>query len=187
MGETSSYQPFLSYSYFPVPSVVQGDEVAVPDVAPLFDLAVGHQTQTRNAVRPSLTQEFSARSSVSFSGSYDVMRSSGNAIDLTSYSADGRFTYQLAKGLGAHAGYRYQEGRYTGSLVAPEPTPAFHNIDVGIDYNRPLSFSRRTTLSFGTGSTAVQDYSGTHYHLTGNANLQLRVEPDVERLARLHA
>ena len=169
--EDSSYQPFLSYAYFPVPNVMQGDEVTVPDVAPLFDLAVGHQTQTRNAVSTSLTQELTARSSLSFGGSYDVMRSSGNAIDLTSYSADGRFSYQLAKGLGAHAGYRYQEGQYTGSVVAPEPTPTFHNIDVGVDYNRPLSFSRRTTLSFGTGSSAVQDYSGTHYHLTGNANL----------------
>jgi hypothetical protein len=70
-----------------------------------------------------------------------------------------------------HAGYRYQEGRYTGSLVAPQPTPIFHNIDVGIESNRPLSFSRRATLAFGTGSTAVQDYTGTHYHLTGNATL----------------
>ena len=53
----------------------------------------------------------------------------------------------------------------------PSRPPSFHNIDVGIDYNRPLSFSRRATLAFGTGSTAVQDYTGTHYHLTGNANL----------------
>src|SRR5204863_1357791 len=150
VDETSSYQPFLSYSYFPVfgfPTTgsVQEEEVVLPDAAPQFDLAVGHQTQTRNAITVALTQEITARSSVSFGGSYDVMNSSAGAIDLTSYSANGRYTIQLAKGFGVHAGYGYQEGRYTGSLVAPQSSPVFHNLDIGIDYNRPLSFSRRAT------------------------------------------
>jgi hypothetical protein len=172
VDETSWYQPFLSYSYFPVPSVIQEDEIAVPDVAPQFDLAVGHQTQTRNAITASLTQQITSRSSVSVGGSYDVTQSSGNAIDLTSYSANARYTIQLAKGLGVHAGYGYQEGRYSGSLVASQPSPVFHNIDIGIDYNRPLSFSRRATISFATGSAAIQDYRGTSYHMIGNANFK---------------
>ena len=32
---------------------------------------------------------------------------------------------------------------------------AIHDIDVGVDYARPLSLTRRTTLDFGTGSSVV--------------------------------
>ena len=54
-----------------------------------------------------------------------------------------------------------------------------HRINAGVNYSRPLSFSRRTTVSFGTGSAIIppgQRPDGTsdpntRYRLTGNASI----------------
>jgi hypothetical protein len=54
-----------------------------------------------------------------------------------------------------------------------------HNIDVGLDYSRVLTFARRTTFSFGTGTNIV-NYSGqsfgtnegTRFNVVGFATLQ---------------
>lgn len=54
-----------------------------------------------------------------------------------------------------------------------------HRINAGVNYSRPLSFSRRTTVSFATGSAiippgqrpGVTDDARTRYRLTGNASI----------------
>ena len=43
--------------------------------------------------------------------------------------------------------------------------------DVGLDFHKALSLTRRTTLSFGTGTTAFADVNGTHITATGNVTL----------------
>ena len=75
-----------------------------------------------------------------------------------------------------HFGYVYREGQYD---YAPgsQPTVA-HDIDVGVDYHKPLSFSRRTHLDFSVGSSLLNTPSfdlvqtrGFKYVLLGNASL----------------
>jgi hypothetical protein len=170
VSESSTYQPFLNYGFFAVP-YVPGDVGIAPDVTPNFQSGVAPTTQIRNSLSTSLTQSLTPRASVSFSGSVDKTNASGVVVpDLNAKSVGGRFSYQVAKGFGFHAGYGYREGMYSNQAVPVTQTPVFHNFDVGIDYNRPLSFSRRATLSFGTGSAAYQDLGVTRYYVTGNAN-----------------
>ena len=47
--------------------------------------------------------------------------------------------------------------------------------DVGVDYSRPLSLSRRTTFSFGTGSAVLDDGVETYFNVTGNASLSHQI------------
>ena len=84
---------------------------------------------------------------------------------LGSQAGSGRFSTGLTRGLGAHAGYTYTEARY------PDESPFAigHNADIGLDFNRALSVSRRTKLSFSTGSSLLKDYQRSYYRLTGNA------------------
>lgn len=64
------------------------------------------------------------------------------------------------------------------SGVTGEPR-VMHNVNAGVDYSRALSFSRRTSLSFGTGSAIVVTENLqvpdakplTRFHLLGNAGL----------------
>ena len=73
------------------------------------------------------------------------------------------------------AGYGLGRARYANSDPAgPSGDVIYnHSIDGGVDYNKALSFSRRTTLSFQTGSSAVGDGNGgrLRFRLTGGATL----------------
>ena len=74
----------------------------------------------------------------------------------------------VGRGLALRAGYQYSEGDY---LHTDGRRVENHNIDAGIDYSRALSFSRRTTLSFSTGSSVVDHEGHRRYRATGAANL----------------
>ncbi len=99
--------------------------------------------------------------------------SSSGGGDLSSQTGTGRFSMGLTKGLGAHVGYGYTEGRLPGD----GPAVVGHNIDAGLDFSRTLgvSVSRRTKLSFTTGSSAITDGNHTFYRLTGSAVLSREI------------
>jgi len=102
----------------------------------------------------------------------------GDANRYARQSVYGRLTRELGRGLAAHAGYAYSGELYYGA----EDTFRYHNIDVGVDFNRALSLSlsRRTMLSFSTGTAIYQatslDVDRTaqadfHFQLIGSARL----------------
>ena len=108
-----------------------------------------------------------------FDLSYDRFSSSASGGGETTRTAAGRFSRGLAKGLGVHLGYGYTEGH----LLGASSTLVGHNIDAGLDFTRSLGFSisRRTKLSFSTGSSALTSRSRnvqhTYYVFTGTATL----------------
>ena len=166
--ESSAYQPFLSYSFFPIPAAPEGELVEVAE--PTFDLAFGRQTQWRHSVLASVTQGLSSRASLTFGAGYETTDASVTRLDQKNYSGSGRFNLTISRGFGVHFGYGYRDARY----AADEQTgrrPVMHNLDIGVDFNRPLSISRRTRLTFGTGSTAMKDYDLAVYRITANATL----------------
>jgi hypothetical protein len=97
-------------------------------------------------------------------------------------------TYQDYRNQGAAIGYSYQVSPYAtvnlgygyrvaGSRDGEGRPREVHDLDVGMTYGRALSFSRRTSLQFSTGSavmvtqnlTATGSDPQTRFHLTGNA------------------
>ncbi len=115
------------------------------------------------------TRQIGRRASLGFA--YGRMRSatSSGVDNLSSQMASARFSTALTKGLGAHLGYGYTEGRLPG-----ENLKVFeHNIDAGLDYARTLGLtvSRRTKLSFSTGSSIVNYRRHTFFRVTGTATL----------------
>jgi hypothetical protein len=117
----------------------------------------------------SFTRQIGRRASLGFS--YGRLRSgaSSGEDELTSQTGSGRFSMGLTKGLGAHFGYIYTEGHLPGE----SPMIVGHNIDAGLDFSRTLGLtvSRRTKLSFSTGSSVLRDQQRTYFRLTGNAAL----------------
>ncbi len=49
---------------------------------------------------------------------------------------------------------------------------ANHNLDFGLYFSKALSLTRKTTMSFGTGTSAVTDGHQTHYGLIGNVRIE---------------
>ena len=80
----------------------------------------------------------------------------------------------------ARAGYTYGEGDY-----GDGGTREHHAIDAGVNYNRALSISRQTTLSFGTGTSALRTLGNLRFTITGNARLATRNRSQLERVGWL--
>jgi hypothetical protein len=96
--------------------------------------------------------------------------------DLEDQGAHLRFTRRLTRTLGLRLGYAYREGTLSGLfLVQPLPeqvgTVRSHDIDVGVDFNRALGRTRRTTVGFATGTTVISTPVQNQYRLLATAHL----------------
>jgi hypothetical protein len=118
--------------------------------------------------------------------SVENTRFTGDGVSFRNVGGGGGFRYRMTNHATARLGYHYRRGTYPtyglGRLVEA------HDIDVGVDYTRSLSFSRRTTFGFSTGSSIYRSYNGaqgvvsgdpglyrTHYLVTGNAYLNRQI------------
>ena len=67
-------------------------------------------------------------------------------------------------------GYKEQVSHYP-SPIGSSNRYTYRLIDAGVNYARPLSISRRTTMSISTGSAAYANTTETFYTLTASASL----------------
>lgn len=106
-----------------------------------------------------------------FSAGYNYLarEPSSGAGRFERHGVSAGITHAVGKGLDLRLGYGYSEARY----VEGDHRFVNHAIDVGVNYNRALSFSRRTTLSFGTGSSATRKSrtESLKYRATGAVRL----------------
>ena len=160
-----------------------GSEIAVADD---IDFALFEERSVRTSTRMALTQSFGRYATLGASyllstrTSIDADSLPGDSLlrDYVSHRATLRFRY--ARPMTRNATLRLGYGvRWTDrERIAGEPD-IMHNIDAGVDYSRALSFSRRTSFSFGSGSAitvsdevpAVDGERRVQARLTGNAAL----------------
>lgn len=139
-----------------------------PQPADDLSLTVGRDTYFDHRSSVGLTQEVSDRVSLNAGYSYYAadLQNEGGTYGGHHWSAGG--TYRIARGLGARLAYGYSEtGFGSGSAVRHKGS----SIDGGIDFNRALSLTRRTTLSFATGVSGIRVADDTRYFATGNIAL----------------
>lgn len=157
------HQPYSFGAIFPTLFSPQiGDSPAPnPDLAVTADSYLALEGDT------ALSHRFSRRASGVANYQYRVAEIPGESGQFVYQNAMGQFSYTVGRGLGLRAGYGYGETQYS-SLAA---RVVHHQIDAGVDYNRALSFSRRTTLSFGTGSSSTKVRGTYYFTATGSARL----------------
>lgn len=169
---SAGYQPASVLNLFP--DMFQ--DQSAPDilVGYQFDGPLEHYVST--AAAAGLTYGLSSRSNLSVA--YQYSESNGlSAEGSQSYqSLSAGFSHTIARGLALRLGYGRRLGRYG----ADENADTFknHDIDAGVDFNRSLSVSRRTTLTFSTGTTFVTDGVNERYDFVGSASLGHQVGRD---------
>jgi hypothetical protein len=122
------------------------------------------------------------------------------AFNVNYQVAGFRFTRDLARGVALRLGYGYRTGNFAntggrtqnttpGPVVPGDPTGAppapvdpasepldetaeAHEIDVGVNYGKQLSFSRRTTFSFSTGTSLFEVGGDRTFTIVGDAALR---------------
>jgi hypothetical protein len=174
VSQNATYQPLEIVSPFPALAQAGLEQAQAflldPDLATTTDGYVSY------AGGASLARELSRQTTVSVGARYSRSgRLSGTEL-VTTGEVGGRFTRQLARGLSAGLGYIYTRGTYSGDV--PGSHFDHHTIDAGVNFNRALSLTRRTGLSFATGSTVVSDGVRHTFHVRGNARLRHDISPD---------
>jgi hypothetical protein len=155
-----------------------GDGILLGPV-PIVDYQISTAMQLSSDTAAGLGYRVSRRGHILLRAGYSIV--DGNDEDGVGgwrrWNAGGNYTHQLSRYLSAYGGYNHWVNDSTGQLNEDfhAVQPAISTIDAGVDYARTLSFSRRTTFSFRTGSSAV-DYGGsTEYQVIGNATLQHQI------------
>jgi hypothetical protein len=160
-SQTVSVQPFAVGRLFPTLDTSFG-----APVVPSYDDFISDDAYTWYSASVDINQQITGR--VSAYGGY-ALQSAELSLNQQHRVDSGRggIAIGLSRDLGVRMGYSYSQGRLGGrdSLIRS------HAIDAGLDFSRALSLSRRTTLSFSTGSTAIRDRQRTHFRLTGRAQL----------------
>jgi len=87
------------------------------------------------------------------------------------------YTYAWRRGLSLQLGYTGRIGDYAriDPVTGVSSRGRTDSFDVGLNYGRAISLSRRTRLTFGSGTTAISDGKRKRYDVTGNANLSYEV------------
>lgn len=159
-GGGGSYSPYYSFGDFLMP---RAETVS----APRSDLNVARlETYTSNGSF-SVASTLSRRMTLDASSSADFVTTSNRAYRTFSAGARTGMGYQATRYSQLRLGYGYRRSESGTDTIAFE----IHNVDVGLSYRRPLSFSRRTVVSANTG-TAIIMYAGTRsFGIIGNASL----------------
>ena len=136
------------------------------------DLGITLERYVRYGTAVELTQRLSNRAQINADAGY-AHGKVGDGREWVIVNGSATFSYYIAKGIGLNAGYHEggQRDVVAGATRPPERQP---RINAGVDLNRALSFSRRTTLSFSTGVAGVQNRAlgETTYHLVGGTHLK---------------
>ena len=123
--------------------------------------------------RLTLVRALGSRSSATFVVTHSASRRAGDRSQTT--SAGGRISRRVGPFVQWHGGYGYATSSFgAGGLAAGQQR---HDLDVGVDYARPLPFWQHTTFAFGTGTALLVDPAARHLRVHTSAVLEHRFTP----------
>ena len=164
-----SYVPY--YAINALPSSGQMEAAVVP---PIDYALTASPTRSLNTT-VQLDQGLNERTSINVMYAYWNTRYTTISDQFKVQFARAGFNRNLTRHLIMRLGYGYGAGQMItqapGSNLTNRTPIVNHDIDVGVDYSRPLSFSRRTTLTFGSGSTVIVQNQANYYRLIADAQL----------------
>lgn len=99
-------------------------------------------------------------------------QSTVSSLDFVTQGGGFRFTRRVTRYASLRLGYTYRQSDYASGL---DENLKSHDIDVGVDYARSLSLSRRAVLAFGTGSSVIQTADRTFARVNGQVQLNVAI------------
>jgi hypothetical protein len=188
-SQSVAYVPYYQFGFFPglfLPEV--GDPIEVDPSLSLY-----RQEAWTTQSRTEISHRLSRRSSLS--AEYSFYRTDYRDLllaDQWRHRVGGRWSYDLGAGLSARVGYYYVRAEYRGAEDLDARPFETHLIDAGVDYSGALGFglSRRTTLSFSTGTAMYSRYDpesgdtdGLNVNVVVSANLRHQISRTWDALA----
>lgn len=175
VAQTMTYAPYYGIGLFPSLGSYSGTDMTSA-YTPTFDTGTQTNEVFRYFLTTELTKTLSNRADVSFH--YGLRRN--DVLERTNatyaHEVGGRYQRKINRTLGYHIGYDYGTMRYGGPFSS-----ALNTFDIGLDFDRALSVSRRTVFQFTTSSAMVKarpidaaqsDRARTDFRLLGSASLK---------------
>ena len=161
-GAGISYLPFRLTGVFP--DTFDGEEPV--EVVPDLDLTASLEAFWMRRAFALASHELTPRSSLTATASHRSSESARWTDGLAHERVNLAYRYNIDRGLALRGAWGY--ATWHKASVYRSGNQLF---DGGLDFNRALSFSRHTMLSFGTGMTALDHYGQPDYRWSGNARL----------------
>jgi hypothetical protein len=148
LNQSASYSPTYLYALFPTDgALVPGDA----RTASSTDFNVSTQESYVYETKLSMKHELTPRRRFEFGGEYtytDRLQESDGWTDIDGYGVNGGYTQQVARNTGVGATVRYHSGTFG---YFADGTSTEIGADFNVDYQRPLSATRRLSLRLGIG------------------------------------
>jgi hypothetical protein len=174
---TSSTGVALGLTYKNVPDVMTSDffDGALDEVIPLNqNLGLTFERYNRIGTSFDVSQRLTQRGQIAAGVSYAHGMTKTKAWTILLYT--GSASYNISKGFGVYV--EYKDGGQRDETPGKPPVMDRHpRMSFGIDYSKPLSLSRRTTLAYSTGTAAVYDrkLDAYKYELVGSIKLDREI------------
>lgn len=146
-GQSVNLAPYYALNQFQGLQTFAGTDLSAPIQGGVTS-AVGDLRHLRYGVTADYSHPFTDRTSFTMNYSGDVSSLGGSTPNLIYQMAGAQLGRTFKKGLGVHAGYGYSQM----SFRTTGQKQGFHHLDIGLNMNRGLSLTRRTKLTFGTGT-----------------------------------
>ena len=146
------------------------EALALPLTSP--DLSVLNAQTTTLATTAGFSHPLGRRAEIQFRYGFDESRL-GSRVDRRVFTVGGGIRRGLTRSLDLRLGHTMRLVRSDQPSTTPSLTA--HDLDLGVDFHRALSFSRRTSVTFSSGGAAVTTEGLTQYMMTGTAGLQHRI------------
>jgi hypothetical protein len=168
LSQSGAFSPFYSFHVLPAAAAAGRSSDPTPAVNITTRESTAYNTQV------TVSQQLGGRTNL---GGSIGLRTTNFArantptanSDLSHRSGSVQISRNFTRYLGLSVGYGLQEGAY--SSVARRSVRT-HDLNIGTNYNRPLSATRRTFLTFSTGTSIVEEPARRAFHLTGAAGLR---------------
>jgi len=116
------------------------------------DFANANLSAFESATAAVLTRAIGRRDNLTMSYERRQTTFGSSDLDLLSQRIGARFTHHLTQDVALRAGYGY---RTANNAIAGASRLHYHDLDVGLNYSRGLSVTRKTTITFNSGSSIV--------------------------------
>ena len=148
-----------------------GEALALPPLTSP-DLSVLNAQTTTLATMAGFSRPLGRRALVELRYGLDESRQ-GSRVDRRVFTFGGGIRRGLTRSLDLRLGHTMRLVRSEQQSVTPSLTA--HDLDLGVDFHRALSFSRRTSVTFSSGGAVITTEGLTQYMMTGTAGLQHRM------------
>lgn len=167
LNQTAGYAPYFSFA--PTASLFGPQPGEIP--SSVAGSVVSRMNARTLGSSADLSRQFGRRTTLKITSSLQDTVFQQDGTGLRTEALGAHIVRNLSSDFGIVLGYGIQRGLYR---LAPSATRVntFHDLDLGIDFNRPLSRTRRVRLSVTTGSTLIRASTGaTEYFVVGDAKL----------------